>query len=107
MLFRSLMSVVPLTETYVEAYFTDRKLTKVRDGQEARAVSNAGIVFRGRVILSGVGKGGSSRVVLDRLDLIRHPLSIGAPMKVTIDTRSLPVPTRVAEDDMNGAASPR
>jgi membrane fusion protein (multidrug efflux system) len=104
-----LMTVVPISQAYVDANFKEGQLKRVRRGQPVTLTSDlygSGVVFHGRV--DGVGGGTGSafavipaqnatgnwikvvqrlpvRVALDPRELARHPLRVGLSMNATID----------------------
>jgi membrane fusion protein, multidrug efflux system len=107
-----LMTIVPIREVYVDANFKEGQLTSVREGQKVTLISDLyghEVVYRGRVVGLSGGTGASFalipaqnatgnwikvvqrlpvRIVLDRVDVARHPLRVGLSMEATIDTRS-------------------
>ena len=106
----SLMSIVPVGEAYVDANFKEMQLTKVREGQEVELTSDlygSDVVFHGRVVGLSGGTGSAFalipaqnatgnwikvvqrlpvRIVIDRDDLLKHPLRVGLSMEATINT---------------------
>lgn len=106
-----LMSVVPISEVYVEANFKENQLRKVRPGQPVRLVSDlygSDVVFHGRVSALAGGTGSAFaaipaqnatgnwikviqrvpvRIDLDRAELQDHPLRVGLSMTAEIDIR--------------------
>jgi membrane fusion protein, multidrug efflux system len=106
----SLMSIVPVGEAYVDANFKEMQLTKVREGQEVELTSDlygSDVVFHGRVVGLSGGTGSAFalipaqnatgnwikvvqrlpvRIVIDRDDLLKHPLRVGLSMEATIHT---------------------
>ena len=107
---QSLMTVVPVSQAYVNANFKESQLARVHIGQTVELTSDlygSGVVFHGRV--AGVGGGTGSafaiipaqnatgnwikvvqrlpvRVALDPQELAAHPLRVGLSMTATIDT---------------------
>jgi membrane fusion protein (multidrug efflux system) len=104
-----LMSIIPLTEVYVDANFKEGQLEKVRHGQAVTLTSDlygSDVVFHGRVVGLGGGTGAAFaiipaqnatgnwikvvqrlpvRVALQPDELRAHPLRIGLSMSASID----------------------
>lgn len=104
-----LLSVIPLTELWVDANYKETQLSKVRIGQSVRMISDIygrSVVFSGKII--GVNPGTGSifsalppqnatgnwikivqrvpvRVSLDPQQLKKNPLWLGLSMDVTVD----------------------
>jgi hypothetical protein len=98
------MSIVPISEAYVDANFKEVQLTKVRDGQTVTLTSDlygSDVTYKGRVVGLSGGTGSSFaliptqnatgnwikvvqrvpvRIALDRTDLQTHPLRVGLSM---------------------------
>ena len=107
----SLMSIVALDRIWVEANYKEVQLRDLRIGQPARVTSDlhgAAVEYAGRVVGLGAGTGSAFsllpaqnatgnwikivqripvRIALEPAQLARHPLRIGASMKVVVDTR--------------------
>ena len=105
----SLMSVVPITQAYVDANFKEVQLKKVRIGQPVIVTSDywgGGVKFHGRVVGLAGGTGAAFalipaqnatgnwikvvqrlpvRISLDPRELVEHPLRVGLSMTATID----------------------
>jgi membrane fusion protein (multidrug efflux system) len=105
----SLMSVVPITQAYVDANFKEVQLKKVRIGQPATVTSDywgGGVKFHGRVVGLAGGTGSAFalipaqnatgnwikvvqrlpvRIALDPRELVEHPLRVGLSTTATID----------------------
>ena len=123
-----LMSVVPLSQVWVDANFKESQLADMRVGQAVRLISDLygnGVVFHGHVIGFGAGTGSAFsllpaqnatgnwikivqrvpvRVALDPKELAAHPLQIGLSMKAYVDVRHddaprLPEVASTAADD--------
>ena len=108
---QSLMTVVPVSQAYVNANFKEGQLTRVHPGQAVTLTSDlygSDVVFHGRVAGLGGGTGAAFalipaqnatgnwikvvqrlpvRVALDHGELEAHPLRVGLSMTATIDTR--------------------
>lgn len=106
-----LMSVVPISQVYVEANFKENQLRKVRPGQPVKLVSDLygrKVVFHGSVSALGGGTGSAFaaipaqnatgnwikviqrvpvRIDLDKSELQDHPLRVGLSMTAEIDIR--------------------
>lgn len=111
-----LMAVVPLSDVWVDANFKETQLRHMKIGQPAELVSDLygkQIVYRGRVAGFSAGTGSAFslipaqnatgnwikvvqrvpvRIVLNREDVDRHPLRIGLPMTVKVDTSAAGAP---------------
>ena len=107
-----LMSIVPVTEVYVDANFKEIQLRNVREGQLVTLTSDlygSEVEFKGRVVGLSGGTGSAFalvpsqnatgnwikvvqrlpvRIALDKAELEAHPLRVGLSMNVTIDTRA-------------------
>jgi membrane fusion protein (multidrug efflux system) len=105
---QTLMSVVPVSRTYVDANFKESQLTEVHAGQPVTLTSDlygSSVVFHGRVQGLSGGTGSAFaiipaqnatgnwikvvqrlpvRVTLDPRDLAAHPLRVGLSMTATI-----------------------
>jgi membrane fusion protein (multidrug efflux system) len=103
------MSIVPISQLYVEANFKEGQLRRVRVGQPATVVTDlygSGVVYHGKVAGLGGGTGASTalipaqnatgnwikvvqrlpvRIVLDPKELAAHPLRVGLSSEVEID----------------------
>jgi membrane fusion protein (multidrug efflux system) len=108
---QTLMSVVPVNRTYVDANFKEGQLTTVHRGQAVSLTSDiygSKVVFHGRVEGLSGGTGSAFavipaqnatgnwikvvqrlpvRVALDPKELADHPLRVGLSMTATIDIR--------------------
>jgi membrane fusion protein (multidrug efflux system) len=106
-----LMSIVPISEVYVDANFKEVQLKNVREGQPVTLTSDlygSEVEFKGRVVGLSGGTGSSFalipsqnatgnwikvvqrlpvRIALDRAELKAHPLRVGLSMTTTIDTK--------------------
>jgi membrane fusion protein (multidrug efflux system) len=106
-----LMSVVPVSEVYVDANFKEVQLKNVREGQSVTLTSDlygSDVEFKGRVVGLSGGTGSSFalipsqnatgnwikvvqrlpvRIALDKAELEAHPLRVGLSMTTTIDTK--------------------
>ena len=106
-----LMSIVPVSEAYVDANFKEVQLSKVRAGQPVTLESDlygSDVKFNGRVVGLSGGTGSSFalipaqnatgnwikvvqrlpvRIALDKQEIDAHPLRVGLSMTVTIDTK--------------------
>jgi membrane fusion protein, multidrug efflux system len=106
-----LMSVVPLSQVWVDANFKESQLADVRVGQPVTLNSDlygGAVTFHGRVVGFGAGTGSAFallpaqnatgnwikivqrvavRIALDPRELAAHPLQIGLSMKAYIDVR--------------------
>ena len=109
-----LMSLVPNTESYVDANFKEVQLAKVREGQPVVLTSDywgSEVIFHGQVKGMSGGTGAAFslipaqnasgnwikivqrlpvRIRLDPAELLKHPLRVGLSMKATIDVSSPP-----------------
>jgi len=105
----NLMTVVPITQAYVNANFKESQLTRVKNGEPVTLTSDlygSGVVYHGRVVGLGGGTGSAFalipaqnatgnwikvvqrlpvRVVLDRSELEKYPLRVGLSMTATVD----------------------
>ncbi len=103
------MSIVPVSQVYVDANFKEVQLRKVRPGQPVKLefdLYGGGVVYHGRVVGVGGGTGSAFalipaqnatgnwikvvqrlpvRIRLDSDELAAHPLRLGLSMKATID----------------------
>lgn len=108
----SLLSVVPVSEIYVDANFKESQLKDVRVGQKATLVSDLygdKVEYHGTVVGFAAGTGAAFalipaqnatgnwikvvqrlpvRIRLDRDNLDRYPLRVGLSMEATIDLKS-------------------
>lgn len=106
-----LMSVVPLSQVWVDANFKESQLADVRMGQPVTLTSDlygSDVVFHGRVVGFGAGTGSAFallpaqnatgnwikivqrvpvRIALNSTELAEHPLQIGLSMRAYIDVR--------------------
>lgn len=104
-----IMSIVPISQVYVDANFKERQLRRVKVGMPAEITSDlygGGVVYHGRVIGFAGGTGSSMslipaqnatgnwikvvqrlpiRIALDPKELAEHPLRVGLSMEVDID----------------------
>jgi membrane fusion protein (multidrug efflux system) len=104
-----LMSVVPVTQAYVDANFKEVQLRKVRAGQAVTLKSDlygGGVIYHGQVVGVSGGTGSAFslipaqnatgnwikvvqrlpvRIHMDPAELAAHPLRVGLSMKATID----------------------
>ena len=107
-----LMSIVPITQAYVDANFKEVQLRQVKIGDKAELKSDlygGGVVFHGQVVGVGGGTGAAFsmipaqnatgnwikvvqrlpvRIRLDPKELAQHPLRVGLSVKADIDTAS-------------------
>nr|WP_242653574.1 efflux RND transporter periplasmic adaptor subunit [Sphingomonas jatrophae] len=107
----ALMSVVPVTQVYVDANYKEVQLADVRPGQPVELTSDLygdDVMFHGRVAGFSGGTGAAFavipaqnasgnwikvvqrlpvRVTLDPRELAAHPLRLGLSMEATIDTK--------------------
>jgi membrane fusion protein (multidrug efflux system) len=107
-----LMSVVPISQVYVDANFKESELDGVHIGQPATLTSDlygSSVVFHGRVTGLAGGTGAAFaiipaqnatgnwikvvqrlpvRITIDPKDLVKHPLRVGLSMSVTIKLSS-------------------
>lgn len=107
-----LMSVVPISQLYVDANFKESQLAKVRVGQSATLTSDLygkSVVYHGKVIGFSGGTGSAFalipaqnatgnwikvvqrlpvRIQLDPKELAEHPLRVGLSMEAQIDLKS-------------------
>jgi membrane fusion protein (multidrug efflux system) len=108
---QQLMTVTPLSETYVDANFKENQLARVRPGQPVTLTSDLygdNVVYHGRVAGLGGGTGSAFaiipaqnatgnwikvvqrlpvRITLDQQELAAHPLRVGLSMNAVIDIR--------------------
>lgn len=106
---QTIMTIVPLTNVYVEANFKESQLRRVRIGMPAELTADlygSSVSYRGKVVGFSSGTGASMAVIpaqnatgnwikvvqrlpvrieLDPADLKRHPLRVGLSMEVEID----------------------
>lgn len=104
-----LMSVVPISQAYVDANFKEVQLKKVQPGQEVELTSDLygeGVKYKGKVVGVSGGTGSAFslipaqnasgnwikvvqrlpvRIQIDEKDLKMHPLRVGLSMKAKID----------------------
>lgn len=104
-----IMSIVPLSEVYVDANFKERQLRDVKVGMPATVTSDlygGDVVYHGKVVGFSGGTGSSMslipaqnatgnwikvvqrvplRIALDSKELAAHPLRVGLSMDVEID----------------------
>ncbi|MFP1129547.1 HlyD family efflux transporter periplasmic adaptor subunit [Asticcacaulis sp. W401b] len=104
-----LMSVVPISQAYVDANFKEVQLKKVQPGQEVELTSDLygeGVKYKGKVVGVSGGTGSAFslipaqnasgnwikvvqrlpvRIQIDEKDLKEHPLRVGLSMKAKID----------------------
>lgn len=107
----ALMAIVPLDEVWVDANFKETQLVDMRIGQTVSLISDLygkEVVFHGQVESLGIGTGSAFsllpaqnatgnwikvvqrlpvRIVLDKQELVEHPLRIGLSMNVDVDTK--------------------
>ena len=107
----TLMTLVPVTDAYVDANFKDSQLRNVRPGQPVELTADiygGKVVYHGRVTGFSGGTGSALavipaqnatgnwikvvqrlpvRITLNRRELAEHPLRLGLSMDATIDTR--------------------
>jgi membrane fusion protein (multidrug efflux system) len=107
----TLMTIVPVTQAYVDANYKESQLRGVRPGQPVELTADiygGKVVYHGRVVGFSGGTGSALavipaqnatgnwikvvqrlpvRIALDRRELIEHPLRIGLSVDATIDTR--------------------
>ncbi len=105
------MTVVPLTQLWVDANFKESQLRDIRIGQAATLVADLygdKVSYHGRVVGLGAGTGAAFallpaqnatgnwikvvqrvpvRITLDPKDLAEHPLRVGLSMDVSVDIR--------------------
>ena len=103
------MTVVPISEVYVNANFKEGQLEHVHPGQAVTLTSDlygSGVVFHGRVVGLGGGTGSAFAVIpaqnatgnwikvvqrlpvrieLDPTELASHPLRVGLSMNAEVD----------------------
>ncbi len=116
----TLLSIIPLSETWVDANFKETQLTNVRIGQPVSLISDiygSNQTFHGKVVGIGAGTGSvfsilppqnatgnwikivqrvPVKISLNPSEIHRLPLSLGLSMTATIDTHDLSG-ARVAE----------
>ncbi|SCW48657.1 membrane fusion protein, multidrug efflux system [Sphingobium faniae] len=104
-----IMSIVPISQVYVDANFKERQLRRVKVGMPAEVTSDlygGDVVYHGRVIGFAGGTGSSMslipaqnatgnwikvvqrvpiRIALDPRELAEHPLRVGLSMEVDVD----------------------
>ncbi|NWK95445.1 EmrA/EmrK family multidrug efflux transporter periplasmic adaptor subunit [Sphingobium lactosutens] len=104
-----IMTVVPLSQLYVDANFKERQLRQVKVGMPATVTSDlygSGVVYHGKVVGFSGGTGSSMslipaqnatgnwikvvqrlplRIQLDPKELAAHPLRVGLSMEVELD----------------------
>ncbi|HEX7822116.1 MAG TPA: HlyD family efflux transporter periplasmic adaptor subunit, partial [Sphingobium sp.] len=104
-----IMTIVPLTQVYVDANFKERQLARVKVGMPATVTADiygSGVVYHGKVVGFSGGTGSSMalipaqnatgnwikvvqrlpvRIALDPKELAEHPLRIGLSTDVEID----------------------
>ncbi|HEX7872095.1 MAG TPA: EmrA/EmrK family multidrug efflux transporter periplasmic adaptor subunit [Sphingobium sp.] len=104
-----IMSIVPLTQVYVDANFKERQLARVRPGMPATVKTDlygGSVVYHGKVVGFSGGTGASMalipaqnatgnwikvvqrlpvRIALDPKELAEHPLRVGLSTEVEID----------------------
>jgi membrane fusion protein (multidrug efflux system) len=104
-----LMTIVPLSDVYVDANLKEVQLARVKPGMPAEVTSDqygSNVVYHGRVTGVGGGTGAAFatipaqnatgnwikvvqrlpvRIALDRKELAQHPLRVGLSMTVDID----------------------
>ncbi|HEV2271264.1 MAG TPA: efflux RND transporter periplasmic adaptor subunit [Steroidobacteraceae bacterium] len=109
-----LLSVVPVSQIYVDANFKENQLAHVRAGQTVDLTSELygrKVVFHGVVAGFSGGTGAAFalipaqnatgnwikvvqrlpvRIRLNRAELVRHPLRVGLSMDAAVDLRSMP-----------------
>ena len=106
------MTIVPLSQLYVDANFKESQLGKVKVGQTATLTSDlygSGVEYHGKVVGFSGGTGAAFalipaqnatgnwikvvqrlpvRIELDPKELAEHPLRVGLSMEATIDLKS-------------------
>ncbi|BAV64853.1 EmrA/EmrK family multidrug efflux transporter periplasmic adaptor subunit [Sphingobium cloacae] len=104
-----IMSIVPISQVYVDANFKERQLRRVKVGMPAKVTSDlygGDVVYHGRVIGFAGGTGSSMslipaqnatgnwikvvqrvpiRIALDPRELAEHPLRVGLSMEVDVN----------------------
>ncbi len=107
-----IMSIVPITQVYVDANFKERQLSRVRVGQDVELTSDlygGDVTYHGKIVGLGGGTGSAFalipaqnatgnwikvvqrlpvRVKIDERELAEHPLRVGLSMEATIDLNS-------------------
>ncbi len=105
-----LMTIVPLSQLWVEANFKEDRLADIRIGQPVRMTADVyggSVIYHGKVVGVGAGTGGvfallppqnasgnwikivqrvPVRVSLDPHEIAKNPLRIGLSMKIAVDT---------------------
>ena len=105
----SIMSIVPISQVYVDANFKEKQLRGVRVGMPAKVTSDlygGDVVYHGKIVGFSGGTGSSMslipaqnatgnwikvvqrlplRIALDPKELAAHPLRVGLSMEVEID----------------------
>ena len=105
----NLLTVVPITQSYVDANFKEVQLRKMRIGQPVVLTSDyygSGVKFHGKVVGLGGGTGAAFslipaqnatgnwikvvqrlpvRIVIDPEDMRDHPLRVGLSMTADVD----------------------
>lgn len=106
-----IMTIIPLSQVYVDANFKERQLRQVRIGMPAKVTSDlygGDVVYHGKVVGFSGGTGASMalipaqnatgnwikvvqrlplRIALDPKELAAHPLRVGLSMEVEIDLK--------------------
>ncbi len=106
---QQIMTIVPLTQVYIDANFKERQLDRVRVGMPAKVTADiygGDVVYRGKVVGFAAGTGASMamipaqnatgnwikvvqrlpvRIELDPRELASHPLRVGLSTEVEID----------------------
>jgi len=104
-----LMTIIPLSQVWVDANFKETQLRKMRIGQPVKLTADlygSGVVYHGHVLGMGAGTGAAFallpaqnatgnwikvvqripvRVGLDAKELAAHPLRVGASMEATVN----------------------
>ena len=104
-----LMTIIPLSQAWVDANFKETQLRNMRIGQPVELTADlygSGVVYHGHVLGMGAGTGAAFsllpaqnatgnwikvvqripvRIALDPKELATHPLRVGASMEVTVD----------------------
>lgn len=105
-----LMGVVPLDQLWVDANFKEDQLSHLRLGQPVSLIADSygdDVVFHGKIQGIAMGTGAAFallpaqnasgnwikivqrlpvRIVLDRDELVQHPLRLGLSMRIVVDT---------------------
>ncbi|MET0280881.1 MAG: efflux RND transporter periplasmic adaptor subunit [Steroidobacteraceae bacterium] len=116
-----LLTIIPLSDVWLEANFKESQLRHLRIGQPAEIVSDVyggDVVFHGRVIGLSAGTGAAFsllppqnasgnwikvvqrvpvKVALDPQELAEHPLRVGLSTTTRVDTRDRSGPVLAAE----------